>query len=89
MAKPMLDYVLASAALLDVPLDAARASAVAQVLARTAAMAQQLEQFALDTQEEPCALYCPAPFPAGDGFDAPDDAAAAPEQDVARPGVPS
>lgn len=59
-----LAYVQAAAALLELPLDAERASRVAGHLERTAALAARLQAFALDDEAEPVALYCPAPFPA-------------------------
>lgn len=58
-----LAYVQAAAALLELPLDAERAARVAGHLERTAALAAQLQAFALDDETEPVALYCPAPFP--------------------------
>jgi len=61
----ILAYVRASAGLLDIPLDEGRARRVAGHLARTAAMAALLEDAALGVEDEPAALYCPAPFPAG------------------------
>ncbi|HTJ98354.1 MAG TPA: AtzG-like protein [Bordetella sp.] len=58
-----LAYVQASAALLDLPLDAAQAARVAAYLARTADMARMLDEAPLDVADEPVALYCPATFP--------------------------
>ncbi len=58
-----LDYVLASAAMLDLPLDPARAQRVAAHLERTRAMAALLDAAPLGVADEPAALYCPAPFP--------------------------
>ncbi|ARP80089.1 hypothetical protein CAL12_04120 [Bordetella genomosp. 8] len=58
-----LAYVQASAALLDLPLDAAQAARVAVYLARTADMARVLEDAPLEVADEPVALFCPAPFP--------------------------
>lgn len=57
-------YVRASAALLHIPLDDARAMRVAEHLTRTAAMAELLDAASLVVEDEPAALYCPAPFPA-------------------------
>jgi hypothetical protein len=59
----VLAYVRMSAALLDLPLDAARAARVAQQLARTAALAKLLESAPLAPEDEPAELYRPAPFP--------------------------
>jgi hypothetical protein len=61
--ESVLAYVRASAALLDLPLDAAQAARVAAHLARTADMARMLDEAPLDVADEPVALYCPAPFP--------------------------
>jgi hypothetical protein len=60
----MLDYVHASAALLALPLDPARARRVADFLARSADMARQLEAAPLNVEDEPAEIYRPAPFPA-------------------------
>ncbi|WP_454690575.1 DUF4089 domain-containing protein [Achromobacter aloeverae] len=59
----ILDYVKASAALLDLPLDDARALRVAAHLGRTQAMAALLDAVPLGVEDEPVALFCPAPFP--------------------------
>lgn len=59
----VLPYVQAAAALLGLPLDAGRAQRVAAHLGRTAAMAQLLDDAPLGPEDEPAALYCPAPFP--------------------------
>ena len=59
----MLAYVEASAKLLALPLDGARAQAVATHLGRTAQLAAQLEAFALALEEEICEIFSPAPFP--------------------------
>jgi len=61
-----LAYVKAAASLLQLPLDDARAHAVAQQLGRTWVMAQQLEAFPLPLEVEPSELFCPAPFPLHD-----------------------
>ena len=50
-------------AMLGLPLDAGRAQRVAAHLGRTAAMAQLLDDAPLGPEDEPAALYCPAPFP--------------------------
>jgi len=54
-----LAYVHASAALLGLPLDAARAQRVAAHLQRTASLAALLEQAALTPEAEPAEIYCP------------------------------
>ncbi|EGI78301.1 DUF4089 domain-containing protein [Hylemonella gracilis] len=56
----MLTYVRASARLLDLPLDEARAARVAGHLQRTAAMAALLERLDLAVEDEPAEIYCPA-----------------------------
>jgi hypothetical protein len=61
----VLAYVQAAARVLDLPLDAAQAARVADHLQRSAAMAALLDAFALAPEDEPAALYCPAPFDAG------------------------
>jgi hypothetical protein len=61
-ATALLDYVNATAALLGLPLDEARAMRVAENLARTAAMARVLEAVPLAEHDEPADLYCPAPW---------------------------
>lgn len=58
-----LAYVRASAALLDLPLDEPQAQRVAAHLARTADIARALDDTPLEPEDEPAALYCPAPFP--------------------------
>jgi 1-carboxybiuret hydrolase subunit AtzG-like protein len=62
----ILAYVKASAALLELPLDEARARRVAAHLARTARMARLLESVALAVEDEPAEVYRPAPFPSGE-----------------------
>ena len=59
----ILAYVRAAAALLELPLDEARAQRVAAHLARTAELARQLESAGMGAEDEPAQLYCPAPFP--------------------------
>lgn len=61
-AVALLDYVNATAALLGVPLDEARALRVAENLARTAGLARVLEQVPLAEHDEPADLYRPAPW---------------------------
>jgi hypothetical protein len=58
-----LAYVKAAAVAVGLPLDEARAQAVALHLGRTAAMAAQLEAFVLEVSEEPAEVFCPAAFP--------------------------
>lgn len=55
-----LSYVIASAAALDLPLDAARAQRVALNLQRTAAMAAPLMKLPLAPEVELAEIYCPA-----------------------------
>jgi hypothetical protein len=57
-----LDYVKASAALLGVPLDEARAGRVAQHMERTAGLAALLEAADMAVEDEPAEIYSPAPF---------------------------
>lgn len=64
--EDVLAYVKAAAALAVLPLDAARAQAVALHLGRTAAMARLLEGVPLAPHEEPAEIYRPAPFPEAD-----------------------
>lgn len=56
-----LSYVIASAAALDLPLDADRAQRVAANLQRTAAMAAPLMKLPLAPEAELAEIYCPAP----------------------------
>jgi hypothetical protein len=60
----VLAYVKATASLLDLPLDDARAHAVALQLGRTLLMARHLEAYPVPLQEEMSELFCPAAFPA-------------------------
>jgi Protein of unknown function (DUF4089) len=59
----LVPYVRAVAAVMDLPLDDARTHRVALHLARTAAMARQLDACALQAHDEPAEVFCPAPFP--------------------------
>ncbi len=61
-----LGYVKAAAALLRLPLDDARARAVAQHLQRTAALANLLDAADLPPLQEIAEIFTPAPFPAQD-----------------------
>jgi hypothetical protein len=60
----LLDFVKAAAWAVDLPLDEARAAAVAAHMGRTAAMARLLESAGLAPGDEPAEVYRPAPFPA-------------------------
>ena len=62
----VLAYVKATASLLALPLDEARAKAVAAHLGRTVAMAKLLEKAELAPEDELAEIYRPAPFPAGE-----------------------
>ena len=57
-----LNYVNSTAALLGVPMDAARAGRVAAHLQRTAAMAALLDAANLPVDVELAEIYCPADF---------------------------
>ena len=59
----VLAYVKASAKLLALPLDDARALRVAQHMERTAGLARLLETATLGPEDELAEIYCPAPFP--------------------------
>lgn len=59
----VLAYVKAAAAMVQLPLDEARAQAVALHLGRTAAMARLLDAASPVPECEIAELYCPAPFP--------------------------
>lgn len=61
--QDVLAYVRATARALELPLDDARARAVAQHLGRTAVLAKALEAFTLSPEIEPAEVYRPAPFP--------------------------
>ncbi len=56
-----LSYVIASAAALQLPLDAGRAQRVAAHLQRTAALAGLLEALPMTPEDELAEIYCPAP----------------------------
>jgi hypothetical protein len=60
----VLAYVEAAARAVNLPLETARAAAVAQHLARTAALVKLLEQAPLAPEHEPAEIYRPAAFPA-------------------------
>ena len=56
-------YITTSAALLGIPMDAARLARVAAHLQRTAVMAALLEGAALAAHDELAEIYSPAAFP--------------------------
>jgi hypothetical protein len=60
--EAILKYVIASADLLGLPLEAGRAARVAAHLGRTEAMAALLEGFDLAEDAEIAEIYCPAAF---------------------------
>jgi hypothetical protein len=62
----ILAYVKAASSVLELPLDEARAQAVALQLSRTRVMAKQLEAFTLPPLEEMSEVFCPATFPVAD-----------------------
>lgn len=62
----VLAYVRAAAWMVDLPLDEARAQAVALHLGRTVHLARLLEKAPLTVEDEPAEVYCPAPFPRED-----------------------
>ena len=57
-----LAYVTSTAALLSIPMDAARAERVAGHFQRTRAMAALLDSAELSIAEELAEIYCPAAF---------------------------
>jgi hypothetical protein len=62
----LLNYVKAAAVAVGLPLDEARAQAVAQHFGRTVAMAKMLENAPLAPEHELAEIYRPAPFPTED-----------------------
>ena len=62
----VLAYVRTAAVVAGIPLDDARAAAVAEHFQRSAAMAALLDGVPLAPEVEIAEVYCPAPFPAGD-----------------------
>ena len=62
----VLDYVRATARMLEVPLDDERARAVALHLGRTVAIARVLASVPVAPADEIAEVYRPAPFPAED-----------------------
>ena len=65
MNHELLAYVHASARLMGLVLDDARAQRVATHLARTGELARLLDDYPLAPADEPCALFHPGPHPAG------------------------
>ncbi|MBI5280006.1 MAG: DUF4089 domain-containing protein [Burkholderiales bacterium] len=62
----VLQYVKSAAQAVGLPLDEARAAAVAQHFARTFGIAKLLEQAPLAPEHELAEIYQSAPFPAED-----------------------
>jgi hypothetical protein len=62
----VLAYVKAAAQAVGLPLDDARAQAVAVHFGRTVAIARVLDRASLAAEDELAQIYCPAPFPAED-----------------------
>lgn len=62
----VLQYVKASALAIGLPLDEARARAVAQHFGRTVAIARVLDTTPLAPEHELAEIYRPAPFPGED-----------------------
>jgi hypothetical protein len=62
----VLQYVKAAAVAVGLPLDAARAQAVAQHLGRTVAIARVLENAPMAPADELAEIFQPAPFPGED-----------------------
>jgi hypothetical protein len=63
----VLQYVRSAAQAVGLPLDEARAQAVALHLGRTVAIARLVEGAPLAPHHELAEIYCPAPFPAAEG----------------------
>ena len=63
----VLDYVTATARMMGLPLDPARARAVALHLGRTVPIARAVEAAQLAPHDELVEIYCPAPFPVPEG----------------------
>ncbi len=63
----VLNYVKAAAQAVNLPLDDARAKAVAQHLGRTAAMAKLLDAAPMGPEHELAEIFRPAPFPSVEG----------------------
>jgi hypothetical protein len=61
--QDVLAYVKASALAMNLPLDEARAQAVAQHLGRTVAIARMVETAALAPHDELVEIFRPAAFP--------------------------
>ena len=58
----VMNYVKSTAALLGIPMDAARALSVASHLQRTVAMAALLDAANLSVDDELAEIYCPVAF---------------------------
>jgi hypothetical protein len=63
-AQNLISYVEVTAGLLDISLAAGQAERVAMHLARTAQLAALLRDYPLQPDDEPAALFCPAPVSA-------------------------
>lgn len=61
--RDVLNYVKAAAQAVNLPLDEARAVAVAAHLGRTAAMAKLLDAAPMGPEHELAEIFRPAPFP--------------------------
>ena len=61
--KDVLTYVKAAARAVNLPLDEARATAVAAHFGRTVVIARLLDGAPLAPEQELAEIYCPAPFP--------------------------
>jgi hypothetical protein len=61
--QEVLEYVKVAARMVQLPLDDARAQAVALHLGRSVAIAQAVEAAALAPHDELAEIYQPAPFP--------------------------
>lgn len=64
--QQLLAYAKASADVLGIPMDAARALRVAGYLQLSGQFAGQLDAVAMGPELEPAEVYCPAPFPSVD-----------------------
>jgi hypothetical protein len=62
----VLTYLHAAAQVVGLPLDDARAQAVAPHFMRTVAIARTLDGAPLAPEDELAQIYCPAPFPMQD-----------------------
>lgn len=62
--EDVLAYVKAAALAVSLPLSDEQAQRVAMHLARTVALARQLDAFEMDVADEPAEIYRPAPVQA-------------------------